>query len=1354
MNRACARLCSGTGAVALVVLAAASPAGGQTITPSTEGFDPFRQITTQILPSNLMIVFDSSGSMTFPMTFDYQGSGAVDSYDTSGGGYTARWRFHSEDASSNYASILSDFSEQRTSYKPLWGVGHGYWVKLGIGASTWEFHGIWPAVKQFQLKYKAGDSNWKKRVTWLTDSTYDVVAGSIVRITGTPSSSDEGIYKVCSAPAANPSWSGWKYVYVVKKKTDNTYPTCSSSNYKTFTASTSATASIQKGYWDEVFGVYRWYWVPASRMAIVKNALGSDAHMVLYQPLSLPELPTGTTTTTDEYDKTYYSFPGTTAPTDKAHFDWDNNRWENYTDRTMPPVPGLVSTLEPGKLVESNKKLVNWGLVTFQDSGGGCEQQNLRVTINTNSNDAQVANILLYLSANYTISAAGTQQARPASGPAGLRPSGGTPTRKGLSRVLDNDAFPTTLANDLQEECGRVYGVMLVTDGQSNTCNDSVDDYSGEDKEWDRCPSYYGDADEYKYYPAGIAQNLWNWSSHPIRTFVVGVSDTVTDAASSCELNFTAYKGRTDASSPFGDAGVDRSRDYVTVSGTKVYRLPEIDTDATRYDPDMPYAFFANNPASLVAAFKSIISSFGKGNYTTSSPSISNQSATTGNVGFVPASDFPTWRGNFYAYDLRDDASLPIRPYHVTLWDAGDVLANKANNGLKRRIATWDPADGNNLVWILEGKSNPSLEASPDVVAAALNVICACGITDRVVDFIRGNDGQISLPDVTMGAQRTWLLGPILNSTPAVVGSPEHFGQNTVQDHTQFELAYKVNLSSEDGAGRHPLVWVGSSDGMLHAFDVVDGAEIIALLPPSLLVKQVSLYNNFALAESTTATGQLKSYDRHDHIFGVASSPRVADVYDPVLKAYRTVLYVTEGPGGRALYAVDVSHPFPGRSTVPKPSGSYTPTPAPTGTATPVPSVTPTCKPTATPGPTPTPAATPTPTPTPATTAMSYGTDRNYDSTAPVEILWSVSATGWGSPVVGAVPDLGQTWSMPSVGATSITEWVVSVGSGFVDWSYPAGAATFQPKVLRFNAVTGGSTAGNPQPLQTYSLGVQVASGAFVRTQAFADTVSFQKSAKYFQPDNLVTQTVQGDLNGRLWGLDPLTSGGQELFSGRIGADHPLYYPPAVVGFPVANPEWDIYVLASGSFYENSDNINGAATVGTTGNFIPRVFIGARKLDGSSELLWSTTLKSLVGTSFCPDPGKSNVVIGTTALGRKTQITAPPAILIPDEGAGSTVRPTALFLAYDPDRGCGGTAWLIMVSFDPTSLGATGYTPTIRVIDAGEGAASGFALSGNKVVVSKSGIGEGSQAYLWTVPGVDIVQGGIAGDIQWWRELR
>ncbi len=130
---------------------------------------------------------------------------------------------------------------------------------------------------------------------------------------------------------------------------------------------------------------------------------------------------------------------------------------------------------------------------------------------------------------------------------------------------------------------------------------------------------------------------------------------------------------------------------------------------------------------------------------------------------------------------------------------------------------------------------------------------------------------------------------------------------------------------------------------------------------------------------------------------------------------------------------------------------------------------------------------------------------------------------------------------------------------------------------------------------------------------------------------------------------------------------------------------------------------------------------------------------------------RENGTTYTTTFGKRTQLTAPPFMLVPKSGTGSN---TALFLLYDPDIGCNGFSYVVVVDFEGDSTCKPG-TPTYKAYEAGVGAASGFTIAGDKVLVSKSGIGEGQQAGLYEPPNITAAIGGIpTPKVRWWKELK
>ncbi|HXU83380.1 MAG TPA: PilC/PilY family type IV pilus protein [Polyangia bacterium] len=158
------------------------------------------------------------------------------------------------------------------------------------------------------------------------------------------------------------------------------------------------------------------------------------------------------------------------------------------------------------------------------------------------------------------------------------------------------------------------------------------------------------------------------------------------------------------------------------------------------------------------------------------------------------------------------------------------------------------------------------------------------------------------------------VLGAILNSTPIDVGPP---GSSPLPGGKAFYDAH-VN--------RPFLVYVGASDGMLHAFftkpttigskSYAGGQEAFAYIPQSMLQVANKLY---------AQGGQLP--DPRDHIYGLANSPKVKSLCTsncdgasgtPV---WKTVLVMAYGFGGTEAFVLDITDPVDSNGVVTTGSG-------------------------------------------------------------------------------------------------------------------------------------------------------------------------------------------------------------------------------------------------------------------------------------------------------------------------------------------------------------------------------------------------------------------------------------------------
>ncbi len=991
----------------------------------------------------------------------------------------------------------------------------------------------------------------------------------------------------------------------------------------------------------------------------------------------------------------------------------------------------------PRDVVFNTKDVVNWGLMTYSTGSGVCGDSTnwneLVPVVTIDSGPGDVAAIEGYMRLHYFNNAPNP----------GLGVGGGTPTKGAIAQA--DASLTTTWTGDPKKACNRAYGVILCTDGKSNTCNTGTPTALCDPAadalclEWDRtatpCSADTGGV-SFTNFPAGAAEAMY-LNAHQAgasdaivraRTFAIGISSDI----SRCELNRIAYRGRTDANAKHKDAGFSLydPGDPAALRALEDKRLPHIDpspeigpadspptggttvptnesgpgTPASsgginRFGPDQTppdnrdYAFFANDARALFDAFLAIVRGSASGDYTTSSP-VSGAAVSLGSTVVLTSATYPLWQGHIKALDTTNPLAI------VDLWDAGDVLTNPdaakpwQPTPAMRSLYTWDPATGN-LVEIIAAN------------IGLLNTICGAPctttpITASVVDFIRGNDGSLT------NVKRNWLLGPSINVTPAIVGPAQNYFQTgNVSNHKPFESTY-VN--------RRKLAWLGADDGFLHAFDLDDGAEVLGLLPPNLLPSQITLYNTFLDPDPqvSTDTGQNAGFLYEEHTWGVASSMRFADVwFGAPTNAYKTVGFLSEGPGGDLIAAIDITHPFPGR-----------------------------------------------PLSSPAVPAdQNYGAFVGPNAGLPVSVLWTKDSTNYAG--------LFGTWSVPAIANDTFTTSKMTFGAGINPTSlYNAQQNADVFVVDPTDGTLLSTTAIAPLASPPDSL---------VGHQTFTDSILFQTSVGGFQNDNLANLSLQADTNGRLnalygaWGSP--TSNVLIDLNAAAGGPQPLYYSPAANG--IGTLGFQVYALASGSFYETSPTVSGwnvnrsgappAPYPGTLPPFVPTLFVATNPYKitdagfasvplGSGALAGHVISKVIGGESTgiplqLTDP---TYVAGVhTRLGIHAQVTSSPLLV------GNVASPTqaVFFTVFDPDFGCNGYSYVIKVEFTIAAGAAPAFGVT-TVYAASPGAASGFVVTDKAAFVGQSGVGKGQSKLVK----VDIPQPQLPGSPNfvpvWWKEQK
>lgn len=164
----------------------------------------------------------------------------------------------------------------------------------------------------------------------------------------------------------------------------------------------------------------------------------------------------------------------------------------------------------------------------------------------------------------------------------------------------------------------------------------------------------------------------------------------------------------------------------------------------------------------------------------------------------------------------------------------------------------------------------------------------------NIVDYIRGDKTLENNPFRI----RKYVLGDLVNSDPQYVREGKDGGYVFLPAGSVGKGSYQTFLNWKKSSSRVATVYVGSNDGMLHAFDAAatdtSALERFAFIPKSVIPKLPQL------AKKT-----------YSHEFYVDGTVNVADaaIGSDISAPWRMVLVGATGAGGKAVYALDVTDP-------------------------------------------------------------------------------------------------------------------------------------------------------------------------------------------------------------------------------------------------------------------------------------------------------------------------------------------------------------------------------------------------------------------------------------------------------------
>ena len=262
--------------------------------------------------------------------------------------------------------------------------------------------------------------------------------------------------------------------------------------------------------------------------------------------------------------------------------------------------------------------------------------------------------------------------------------------------------------------------------------------------------------------------------------------------------------------------------------------------------------------------------------------------------------DSNDWSGALVSIPIQS-GQAPVAPATTTCttealgelcpeeWNAAEKLESMAYSARKvftRNLDT-NTAVAFKALTDLGADQQTALRTNPDTAT----VESAARGQDRV-DYILGDNsnegsGNTQFRQRKVTSLGTGKLGDIVHSSPAFSGIPDSFYPDLLEgagnSYNAFRLANK---------NRTPMVYVGANDGMLHAFNGVDGSEEFAYIPGKL-VEKLNLLTS-------------RNYG-NSHAYYVDGSPQVFDAFDGT--SWKTMLASSVGAGGQLVFGLDITDP-------------------------------------------------------------------------------------------------------------------------------------------------------------------------------------------------------------------------------------------------------------------------------------------------------------------------------------------------------------------------------------------------------------------------------------------------------------
>ena len=292
--------------------------------------------------------------------------------------------------------------------------------------------------------------------------------------------------------------------------------------------------------------------------------------------------------------------------------------------------------------------------------------------------------------------------------------------------------------------------------------------------------------------------------------------------------------------------------------------------------------FYAIDPAELEKSLNQVFATILKAGGAAPAAATSSRTAAGGYV-YVSTHSIKSQTsdadadasGEFLRYSFQPNGQVALSPD----WDGGAKLTIQ-DWSTGRKILSRSSAGPIAFRW-----------ASLDTIQQAALNKNGVGTVDTKgqdrLEWLRGNNTKETVAGGLRARPRT-KLGSIVNSTPWFTGRPSA-GYSASQYGGGYPSFRAANTATN-------AVFVAANDGMLHAFDGVNGNELFAYIPQSVYSKLPAISDkNYAL-NSTTANN-----------VNTDGSVMAADI--KVGNDWNTYLFGSMGRGAKGVYALNVTAP-------------------------------------------------------------------------------------------------------------------------------------------------------------------------------------------------------------------------------------------------------------------------------------------------------------------------------------------------------------------------------------------------------------------------------------------------------------